>query len=117
MENCRRRNFVEVAVDKDEIGIVAGDEFAFVLLGELRIGRALRVGVKSLSAGKFVFGEVGFGSGFIFARDGGVEAAEGSDGFDGIVGPEGEGNASVEEGLPSVGICSAFGTETVFGPI
>ena len=54
-------------------------------------------------------GLVGFGAGFVLAGDGGVEAAEGRDGLDRIVGAEGEGDAVVEEGVPGVGVAARSG--------
>ena len=110
-------DFVEVAVDEDEVRVVAGDELAFVLLGKFGVGGALRVGVERLAAGELVLRKVGFGAGFVHARDGGVEAAKGRDGLDGIVGAEGERHAGVEECLPCVGVGGALGAETRFGPV
>ena len=54
----RSPDFVEVAIYEDEVRIVTGDEFAFVLLCEFSIGRALRVSVESLAAGELVFREI-----------------------------------------------------------
>ena len=101
-------DFVEVAVDENEVGVVAGDELAFVLLGKLGVGRALRVGVERLAAGELVLGEIGLGAGFVHARDGGVESAKRRDGFDGVVGAKGERHACIEKGLPRVGVGGAL---------
>ena len=108
-EDGRGGDFVEIAIDEDEVGVVAGDEFAFALLCEFGVGGALRVGVERLAAGEFVFGIVSFGSGFVHAGDGGIESAKWRDGLDGIVGAKGERDAGIEEGFPRVGVCGALG--------
>ena len=43
-ENCGGTDFVEIAIDEDEVSVVAGQELAFVLFFELGVGRTLRVG-------------------------------------------------------------------------
>jgi len=77
----------------------------------------LRVGVEGFVEGDFFLGLVGFGAGFVLAGDGGVQAAEGVDGFDGVVGAESENDIVVEEGAPGVGVFDAFGPEAGFGPV
>ncbi len=54
IEDGRGTKFVEVAVDDDEVGVVAGDQLALVLFGEFGVGGALRVGVESLAARELV---------------------------------------------------------------
>ena len=117
VQQGRGSRFVEIAVDDDEVGVVAGSELAFVLLGKLRIGGALSVGVESLAAGELVFREVGFGSGLIFAGDSGIDATKGGNGLHRVVCAEGEGHAGIEEGLPGVRVGGALGTETGFGSV
>ena len=90
-------NFVDVHFDEDEVRIVTGRELALVLFGEFSVCRALGVGVESLAASDFVGGKILFGSGLILSRDCCVESAKGVDGFDGVVGAEGERDACVEE--------------------
>src|SRR6202012_583053 len=117
LEDGRRGAGIEVAVNQDQVGIVAGQELAFVLLGELSVGGALGIGVKGLAAGDLVLRIVGFGSGFVHAGDCCVEAAEGCDRFHGIVGAEGQRNACIQEGFPCVGIGGALRSEAAFGPV
>src|ERR1039458_2889744 len=88
-----------------------------VVCGGFGVGRALGVGVERLATGELVFGEIRPGPGLIHARDGGVEAAEGRDGFHRVIGAEGQGHTCVEKGLPGVGGCSASGSEPVLGPV
>ncbi len=116
-ENGGGGHLEEIAIENDEIRVVAREELSFVLLGEFGVGGALRIGVEGLAAAELVVGEVFPGSEFVFAGDGGVEAAEGRDGFDGVVGAEGQRHAGVEEGLPSIGVGGALGAETVFCPV
>src|SRR5271165_4688734 len=49
-EDRRRSHLVEIAIDEDEVCVVTGNELALVLLGELGVGRALRVGMERLAA-------------------------------------------------------------------
>ena len=50
-----RGNSVEIAIDEDEVRIVARDELSLVLLGKFGVGGALCVGVERLAAGDLVF--------------------------------------------------------------
>ena len=107
----------EVSVEDGDVSEEAGFEAAFEVLGEVGVGGGLGVGVEGLLDGEALLGVEGLGSGFVLAGDGGVEAAEGADGFDGVVGSEGEGDAVVEEGLPGVGVGGALGAEAGGGPV
>ncbi len=86
------------------------------MFAELGEGGGLGVGVDGLVKRDLFLGLEGLGAGFVLASDGGVEATEGVDGFDGVVGAEGEGDVVVEEALPGVGVLDALETETVGGP-
>ena len=101
-EDGRGVNGVEVAVYVNEVSVVAGEEEAFFFLFEFGVGGALSVSGEGLAAGQDFFGVEAFGAGFIFAGDGGVEAAEWSDGLDGVISAEGDGDSCVEEAFPIV---------------
>lgn len=75
-QDSRRADFEEVAVDENEIRIVAGKESAFVLSGEHCVHRALDLGVEHLTACELVLGEVGPGAFFVQERDRGIETAK-----------------------------------------
>ena len=93
VENGSGADLVEIAVDQYEVRIVAGDELAFVLLGELGVGRALRVSVESLSTIQLVFRKIGLGFRFVFAGAGCKKSAKRRDRLDRIVGAEGQRHA------------------------
>ncbi len=100
-----------------EVGEVAGLEAAFYFFAEFAEGGGLGVGVDRFVEGDFFLRLEGLGAGFVLAGDGGVEAAEGIDEFDGVVGAEGEDDVVVEEALPGVGVLDALGAEAVGGPL
>ncbi len=86
------------------------------MFGELGEGGGLGVGVESFADGEFLLWLEGFGAGFVLTGGCGVEAAEGVDGFDGVIGAEGDGNAVGQHGSPGVGIGGAFGAQAGGGP-
>ena len=88
----------DVAVEDDEVGEVAGLEAAFYFFAEFAEGGGLGVGVDRFVERDFFLRLEGLGAGFVLAGDGGVEAAEGIDELDGVVGAEGEDDVVVEEG-------------------
>ncbi len=106
----------EVAVEDDEIGEEAGLEAADAGFAEFGEGGGLGVGVDGLPDGEALFGVEGLGAGFVLAGDGGIEASEGIDGFDRVVGAEGERDAVVEHGAPGVRVFGAFAAQAGFGP-
>ena len=65
-------NFIEIAIYQDEVGIVAGDQLAFVRLRKFGVGRTLRVGIKRLPARELVGRKVLFRAGLVLPRDRGV---------------------------------------------
>src|SRR6185437_14814312 len=73
VEQIARRDGVEIAIDKDEVGVIARLEFAFVVFGELGVGGALRVGIECLAARDFLLWEKRLCAGFIHTGDGSVE--------------------------------------------
>ena len=99
-EDLARGGGGEVAVEDDEIGEEAGFEAALLELAELGESGALSVGVEGFVEGDALLGVEGLGASFVLAGDGGVEPAKGTDGFDRVVGAEGEGDVVVEHGAP-----------------
>ena len=87
----------DVAVEDDEVGEVAGFEAAFHFFAELGEGGGLGVGVDGFVERDLLLRLEGLGAGFVLAGDGGVEATEGVDELDGVVGAEGEGDVVVRE--------------------
>ena len=116
MEDLVGGGFEEVAVEDDEVGEVAGGEEALGLLAELGVGGGLGVGEEGFGEGDALLGMEGLGAGLVLAGDGGVEAAERGDGFDGVVGAEGEGDVVVQHAAPGVGVFAALGAEAGPGP-
>ena len=109
VEELLRIGLGDVAVEDDEVCEVAFGEDPFLVFRELCVGRGLCVGVESLIESDFFLRLKGLSASFIHARGGGVEAAEGADGFDGVVGAEGEGDVVVEHGAPGVSVFAALG--------
>ena len=79
----------DVPVEEDEVGEIAGLEAALLVIAELGEGGGLGVGVDGLIEGDLLLELEGHGTGFVLTGDGGVEAAEGGDGLDRVVGTEG----------------------------
>ncbi|MCU1225822.1 MAG: hypothetical protein JWQ42_3915 [Edaphobacter sp.] len=117
MEELLRRGGGGVVVEDDEVGEEAGFEAALLVLAELGEGRGLGVGIDGLLDRELLLRLISFGAGFVLPGDRGVEAPEWIDGFDGIVGAEGQGYVVVEEGLPGVGVFGSVGAEAVGGPV
>ena len=90
MKELLGRGLEGVAIEDDDVGEEAGFEAALDVLAELGVGGGLGVGVDGFGEGDLFLRLVGGGSGFVLASDGGVEAAKGVDGFDRVVGAEGE---------------------------
>ncbi len=97
MEQLLGRCGGDVAVEDDEVGEEAGFEAALLLFAELGEGAGLGVGVDRFVERDLFLRLEGLGACFVLPGDGGVEAAEGVDEFDGVVGAEGEDDVVVEE--------------------
>ena len=106
----------EIAIEHDEVGHPAGSERSFVGLAEFCVSRALGVRVERLRNRQLLFRKVALGAGFVFARDSSIDAAEGSDWLDGIVGAEGQRHAMIEEALPRVGVAGTIMAEALLRP-
>ena len=117
-ENVVRRDAGEIAIEHDEVGHHAGCERSFVGLAEFCVSRALRIGVECLRDGQLLFRKIALRARFVLSRHGGVDAAEGRDGFDRIVSAEGKRHTVIEEALPCVGVARALVAETlpIHGP-
>jgi len=112
-----RRCGRDVAVEDDEVSEKSWLETAFHFFAELAEGGGLGVGVDRFVERELFLGLEGLGTGFVLAGDRRVEATEGVDEFDGVVGAEGEDDVVVEEALPGVGVLDAFGAEAIGGPL
>ena len=90
------RDFGEVVGKNDEIGVLAGFEFALLPFLELGVSGAGGVGADAVVEGDFLLalpaaGRTAFGK---FTGDTSIEAAHRGDGFDWIVGAESQASAA-----------------------
>ena len=106
-----------VVVEDDEVSEKAGFEATFLVFAELGEGGGLGVGVDGLLDGDLLLKLIGFGAGFVLPVDRGVEASEGIDGFDGVVGAKGQSYLVIEERTPRIGVPGSVGAEAVGGPV
>src|SRR3979490_1245008 len=88
VEELLGRGGGDVAVEDNEVGEVTGFEAALHFFSEFAEGGGLGVGVDRFVERDLFLRLEGLSAGFVLAGDGGVEAAEGIDEFDGVVGAE-----------------------------